>query len=503
MKVYNSISRAKEEFRPRQEGKVSMYVCGPTVYNHIHIGNARTFMSFDVIRRYLVWRGYDVTFIQNVTDVDDKIINRANEEGRSAGEVAEEYTNAFIAIMRKANVMDPTVRPKATETIDDMIALIERLIAKGHAYEIEGDVYFSVRSFPSYGKLSGRDIDDMRSGARVDIDERKQDPLDFALWKAAKPGEPSWVSPWGLGRPGWHIECSSMAQRELGLPFDIHGGGSDLTFPHHENEIAQSEADAGVAFANYWMHGGMLQINSEKMSKSLNNFLLLKDVLAIYSAPVLRLLMLQTHYRSPLDFSEDRMQEAQSSFDRITTFIRNVQWAAAEQTKSTQDAPARDSSLADSSELSQAIETARVKFVAEMDDDFNTAGALGALFELIKVGNGFLAQIDQTSDAAILDALLNAASTIVELLGALGVVVTTDDELPSEVVDLAKAMGCYAGGEPQEAVDALLVLRAQARQNKEWAVADGVRDGFAAIGLIIEDTAQGARVSKRPVSERD
>ena len=285
IRIYDTQARAKRDFVPAREGKVGMYVCGPTVYNYIHIGNARTFISFDTVRRYLEWSGYDVTFVQNVTDVDDKIITKANEEGRSAAEVAAEYTEAFIADMRAAGVKDPDIRPKATEEIDEMIKLVETLIEKGHAYEVEGDVYFSVRSFPEYGKLSNRNIDEMEGGHRElradgkGLEDRKRDPLDFAVWKAAKPGEPSWESPWGQGRPGWHIECSAMSRKYLGMPLDIHGGGADLAFPHHENEIAQSEAACGCTFSNYWMHGGMLQINSEKMSKSLGNFLLLRDVL--------------------------------------------------------------------------------------------------------------------------------------------------------------------------------------------------------------------------------
>jgi len=274
IRVYNTLSRSKEEFEPREPGKVAMYVCGPTVYNHIHIGNARTFLSFDVIRRYLEFRGFDVTFVQNITDVDDKIINKANEEGRSAAEVAEEYTNAFLAAMDALGVKRPTVQPKATETIGEMLVMVQRLIDRGYAYEVEGDVYFSVRKFDGYGKLSGRDIDEMNSGSRVDVDERKTDPLDFALWKAAKPGEPHWASPWGEGRPGWHLECSVMSEKELGVTFDMHGGASDLIFPHHENEIAQSEAATGAQFARYWLHGGLLQVNAEKMSKSLGNFML-------------------------------------------------------------------------------------------------------------------------------------------------------------------------------------------------------------------------------------
>ena len=316
IKLYDTKLHKKVDFVPLEDGKVSMYVCGPTVYNYIHIGNARTFISFDVIRRYLMWRGYDVTFVQNVTDVDDKIINKANEEGRSAAEVAAEYTDAFIEDMHAAGVLDPDIRPKATEEIPSMIELVQQLIDGGHAYEAEGDVYFAVRSYEGYGALSGRNIDEMEGGHRElradgqGLEDRKRDPLDFALWKAAKPGEPAWESPWGMGRPGWHIECSAMSRKYLGLPFDIHGGGGDLIFPHHENERAQSEAACGCTFAEHWMHTGMLRINSEKMSKSLGNFKLLRDVLQTTEPAVLRFLMLQTHYRSPLDFSDERLEEA-------------------------------------------------------------------------------------------------------------------------------------------------------------------------------------------------
>ncbi|WP_417755296.1 cysteine--tRNA ligase, partial [Senegalimassilia anaerobia] len=312
LKIYDTKLREKVPFESLEHGKIGMYVCGPTVYNYIHIGNARTFVSFDVIRRYLSWRGFDVKFVSNITDVDDKIIKKANEEGRSAAEVAAEYSQAFLDDMHAMNVQDPDVRPRATEEIPEMIQLIQELIDGGHAYEVEGDVYFSVRSYADYGALSGRNIDEMEGGHRElradgqGLEDRKRDHLDFALWKAAKPGEPSWESPWGQGRPGWHIECSAMSRKYLGLPFDIHGGGADLVFPHHENERAQSEAACGCTFANHWMHSGMLQINHEKMSKSLGNFLLLRDILKTTSPDVLRFLMLQTHYRSPLDFSDER-----------------------------------------------------------------------------------------------------------------------------------------------------------------------------------------------------
>ncbi len=490
MRVYNTLSRSKEEFVPREPGKVAMYVCGPTVYNHIHIGNARTFLSFDTMRRYLTWKGFEVTFVQNVTDVDDKIINRANEEGRPASEVAEEYTAAFIDAMRRLGVQDPTVRPLATKTIPQMIDLIERLIATGHAYVVEGDVYFSVRSFPDYGKLSGRDIDEMHSGARVEVDERKADPLDFALWKSAKPGEPHWPSPWGEGRPGWHIECSAMSEEELGLPFDIHGGGADLTFPHHENELAQSEAATGKPFVTYWLHGGMLQVNAEKMSKSLGNFLLLKDVLERYPAPVIRLLMLQTHYRSPLDFSDARLDETTHAYVRLENLVRNLRWAETLVAQGT-GAPAEACSG-----LNLQVTMARDKFAAEMDDDFNTAGALAAVFELAKAANVFLSefQVDLCADDKA--ALEAAAHTVVELLAVLGVEIAEEEEraYPAEVVDLARDVAGYQGSDAEQAVAALLAARADARAAKDWSRADAVRDGLNALGLKIEDTPQGARV---------
>ncbi len=490
MRMYNTVSRSKEEFVPREPGKVSMYVCGPTVYNHIHIGNARTFLSFDVIRRYLSYLGYKVKFVQNITDVDDKIIRRANEEGRSAAEVAAEYSASFIAAMHALGVQDPDVRPLATEEIPSMIRLIERLIEGGHAYPVEGDVYFSVRSFPEYGKLSGRNIEDMLAGTRIEVDERKRDSLDFALWKAAKPGEPSWPSPWGAGRPGWHTECSAMSEDYLSLPLDIHGGGSDLAFPHHENEIAQSEAATGKRFANYWLHGGMLQVNSEKMSKSLGNFLLLKDVLERWDPAVVRLLMLQTHYRSPLDFSDSRLDEAVISFERITTSLRNLSWAAS------QEPASEGTSESERSAFSRSIEETRRQFLSEMDDDFNTAGALGAVFSLVSTANTYLS--DNQANLAKEDQalLLRARDLIAELLGVLGIETTeaTEGEWPSEVIGLANEVAGYEGQDATEAVDALLEARAEARSAKQWAVADAVRDGLSALGFTIEDTASGARV---------
>ncbi|PKQ15896.1 MAG: cysteine--tRNA ligase [Actinobacteria bacterium HGW-Actinobacteria-7] len=490
MRVYNTLTRSKEEFVTREPGKVAMYVCGPTVYNHIHIGNARTFLSFDTIRKYLEWKGFEVRFVQNVTDVDDKIIKRANEEGRSAAEVASEYTVAFIEAMHRLGVVDPTVRPLCTETIPQMIDMIQRLIAGGHAYEIDGDVYFSVRSFPGYGKLSGRDIDEMRTGTRIEVDERKADPLDFALWKSAKPGEPHWPSPWGEGRPGWHIECSVMSEAELGVAFDIHGGGADLTFPHHENELAQSEAATGHPFVKYWLHGGMLQVNEEKMSKSLGNFLLLKDVLDRYEASVVRLLMLQTHYRSPLDFSDSRLDETIHAYERLENLVRNLRWARTLTAKG-EGAPAEVCSG-----LKVHVDTARQKFEAEMDDDFNTAGALAAVFELAKAANVFLSeyQVDLCEDDK--SAIGEAETTAIELLGVLGIDIpeAVESAYPVEVVELAATLSGYAGDDAEAAIKALLAARAAARTEKNWALADAVRDGLMGLNFTMEDTPQGARV---------
>jgi cysteinyl-tRNA synthetase len=514
LRLYNTMARSKQDFVPREEGKVSMYVCGPTVYNHIHIGNARTFLSFDLIRRYLKHRGYDVRFVQNITDVDDKIIREAKKEGVSAAEVAAVFTASFFEAMAALDIEPPDAQPRATDTIPQMIDMVERLVERGHAYPIDGDVYFSVRSFPSYGKLSGRDIDELESGSRVDIDERKQDPLDFALWKSAKPGEPSWPSPWGEGRPGWHLECSVMSEMELGVPFDIHGGATDLIFPHHENERAQSEAATGREFVRYWMHGGLLQVNAEKMSKSLGNFLLLKDVLESYPAPVVRLLMLQTHYRSPLDFSTGRLDEARTAYERLENMIRSVRWV--------RSAPASGVGAPHEARagIAAAVTEARSRFDAEMDDDFNSAGALGALFELARVTNGFVAGNGSVLGQADFDVLGDVEDTVVDLLGVLGVTiaadasagvpathershtldaVTAEDPSRPKVIEMASRVAGYAGGDYSEAVQVLLDARESARRERTWALADQIRDGLAALGLRIEDTASGPRLVRSQV----
>ncbi|MCL2438256.1 MAG: cysteine--tRNA ligase [Coriobacteriia bacterium] len=488
MKIYNTLTRQKELFEPKVAGKVNMYVCGPTVYNYIHVGNARTFLSFDVIRRYLEWRGYDVSFIQNITDIDDKIIARAAEEGRSFEEVAQFYTDAFIADMRSVGVEDPTVRPKATESIPQMIELIEDLIKGDNAYATEeGDVYFAVRSFPDYGKLSGRDVDELMHGTRKEVDDQKRDPLDFALWKAAKPGEPFWDSPWGKGRPGWHIECSAMSDTELGIPFDIHGGGVDLVFPHHENEIAQTEAATGKEMAHYWMHSGMLQTSGEKMSKSLGNFMLLHDLLKEYEPNVVRLLMLQTHYRSPLDFSDERLKEATTSLGRIQTLVDRAAFVLEKTNELKAKKRRLDSQMfpsTASTELQSMYREAVAAYQREMDDDFNTAGAVGQLFELVRGMNTFLDVAVATEDSVLdedeLVALQAAYDNLIELFGVLGVVLTPSAQ---EAVN------------PQ--AEALLEERTEARAKKDWARADEIRDELAALGYEIKDTAQGPQLVKK------
>lgn len=487
MLVYNSQTHKKQELKPIVPGKIRMYVCGPTVYDQIHVGNGRTFLAFDVIRRYLTYKGYQVTFAQNLTDVDDKIINRANEQGRTPEEVAAEFSDAFIEQMHRLNVLDPDIRPRATREIPAMIEMIQGLIEQGHAYAPgNGDVYFSVRSDPGYGCVSGRKVDELKVGARIEANDEKRDPLDFALWKAAKPGEPMWDSPWGKGRPGWHTECSAMVHRYLGTPIDIHGGGQDLQFPHHENEYAQACCCWHEPLANVWMHTGMLLINGEKMSKSLGNFFTLKEVLDKYPADAVRLLMLQTHYRSPLDFSFDRLDGAVGTLERIRGTVANLRWAAE---SAPQDGELNDADRA----LGAEIDKATAEFTRQMDDDFNTAGALAAIFGLVTAANTYLADAGEDTSTAV---ALRASDALVELLGVLGVesVRPAETALPHELVDLASKEAGYAGDDPEVAADVLVAARAEARTAKNWAVADAIRDGIAALGLVVEDTAAGTRI---------
>ena len=487
MLIYNSATHAKEEFQPIEAGKVRMYVCGPTVYDNIHIGNARTFISFDVIRRWLIASGYEVTFAQNLTDVDDKIINRANEQGRTAAEVAEEFSKKFIDVMHRANVLDPDVRPRATKEIGPMIGMIKSLIEQGHAYAADnGDVYFSVRSDPSYGEVSGRKIDDLMVGARIEENEDKRDPLDFALWKAAKPGEPSWPSPWGEGRPGWHTECAAMVHRYLGVPIDIHGGGSDLAFPHHENECAQATCAWHEGFANTWMHTGMLLVDGEKMSKSLGNFFTLEEVLDKHSAAALRLLMLQTHYRSPLDFSWERLEGAENSLARIAGTVRNLTWAA----DHADGEP--DAELA--AGLTVAMERAAAEYEACMNDDFNTAGAVAAYFQLVTEANTYL---DQAAGAVDPEAARVCGAVIAGALAQLGVELPQQEEpLPVGLLGVAAGLVGYTGDDVDEAAERILAARAEARAAKNWELADAIRDQLRDMGLVIEDTAAGSRLKR-------
>ena len=491
IRIFDSKTRSKKELVPVEEGKVRMYVCGPTVYDNIHIGNARTFISFDVIRRWLVASGYEVTFVQNLTDVDDKIINRANEQGRSAAEVAEEYSARFIDVMHRADVLDPDIRPRATQEVGPMIGMIKSLIEQGHAYAADnGDVYFSVRSDPDYGEVSGRNVDDLMVGARIEENEDKRDPLDFALWKAAKPGEPSWPSPWGQGRPGWHTECAAMVHRYLGCPIDIHGGGSDLAFPHHENESAQASCCWHQGFANTWMHTGMLLVDGEKMSKSLGNFYTLEEVLDKFSASALRLLMLQTHYRSPLDFSFERLEGAQNSLARIATCVENLRWAADHPNPDGDEFP----SVAGAA-FGEEVSAAEVGFEAAMDDDFNTAEALAALFNLVTEANLYLGSTEGTVVPVI---ARDGAQVIVDLFGVLGIKVPVKEvvDLPQELVGMAQRLTGFEGDDVQDAAQAVLDARAQARAEKDWDRADAIRDEVGALGLVIEDTATGTRLKR-------
>ena len=482
LKVYNTLTGRKEAFTPLMPGKVGMYVCGVTVYDYCHIGHARSAMVFDVIRNYLQYKGYAVTLVKNLTDVDDKIIKRALAEGISAQAVAEKYTAAHNEDMKNLGIRPADVEPKATGHIADMLRIITRLVAQGHAYPVDGDVYYVVRNFPGYGKLSGKNIEELQSGARVEVDARKHDPLDFALWKASKPGEPAWDSPWGPGRPGWHIECSAMASRYLGESFDIHGGGQDLIFPHHENEIAQSEAYTGKPFAEYWLHNGMVRLNQEKMSKSLGNFFTIRDALAKFSPETIRFLLLSTHYRSPLDYSEDRLKEAEAAMKHFAnTFadVKNLQklfpletFAPPSPTLSREDQfPAR------LYELQQ-------KFEAAMDDDFNTAAAIGILFDLLKVINAAIksaaAEKFAPQSLPLLQALTDAVATVKTLGAVLGFTFAETASVPAAEHALVEQL-----------VGLLLELRKEARAEKNWQAADRVRNGLAQIGIRIQDLPGG------------
>lgn len=504
--IYNTMSREKEEMVPRDEGKVSMYVCGPTVYNFIHLGNARTFLNFDMVRRYLEFSGHEVTFVQNITDVDDKIINRAAEEGTTADDVAARYRVAFEEDMASLNVEVPDIAPRATEHIDDMIEVIQTLLLKGYAYVSRGDVYFDVSSYEGYAKLSGRELAEQQVTVQTAAEAgRKDDPWDFALWKAAKPGEPSWDSPWGAGRPGWHIECSTMSMKYLGAGFDIHGGGMDLVFPHHDNEIAQAEAAAGARFVRYWMHSGMLNIDQEKMSKSLGNIKSLREVLAGHDADTVRMLMLGTHYRSPLSFSDDSLDESRASLERIRNCLFNLDDLASRIAEGVEgSAPGKREAA-----LAESLAEADREFRRHMDDDFNSAAALGIIFGAVRDINGYVDAVSSLgkAPAGARDALAGARGFLLEHCGALGLFqgggYTGPGKPSAEGPDaaglaalLSEAGAGEGAGEERTAaqlVELLLEERQAARAGKDFARADLIREGLAALGVKVEDVRDGYR----------
>ena len=463
MKIYNSQTRRKEEFVPIEPGKVRIYSCGPTVYNYFHIGNARPFIMFDLLRRYLEYRGYEVKFVQNFTDIDDKMIKRANEEGTTVEELGDRFIAEYFKDADALGIHRATVHPRATRHIGDIIGLIKRLEKNGLAYNVNGDVYFDTEAFPGYGKLSGQNLEDLEAGARIDVDDAKRHPMDFALWKAQKPGEPAWPSPWGMGRPGWHIECSAMSMKYLGETIDIHCGGKDLLFPHHENEIAQSEGATGKPFVHYWMHNGHINVDNQKMSKSLGNFFTVRDISKEFDLEAVRMFMISAHYRSPVNFSKEMIEQSKAALDRLYTARDN--W-----TFLLDHAPERELNEAEQALIAKGRE-AVAKFDEAMDDDLNTADAIGAIFELVKEGN--LAITADTARAAIKSTL----STLKEMTDVLGILTRENDAIPDEI-------------------KALVEQRKQARAEKNWAESDRLRDEITARGFVLEDTPKGAKVRR-------
>ena len=475
--VFNTMTREKSVFQPVKEGEVSIYVCGVTPYNHPHIGNARPFVTWDTIRRYLSHVGYKVTYIQNFTDVDDKIINTSNGEGVAWNVISDRYIDAYYDVMDALHVRRADVYPRVSTHMEEIIAMISTLIDNGYAYAVDGDVYYRVEKFEHYGKLSGRTLDDMEAGARVDVDDRKENPMDFALWKAAKPGEPFWESPWGQGRPGWHIECSAMSQKYLGEEFDFHGGGSDLIFPHHENEIAQSEGCSEHHPAvRYWVHNGFITINQEKMSKSLNNFFLVKDILEQYSADALRFFLLSTHYRSPLDFSDERLDEATKAIERFQTVINNLLYL--------ESRPAGNCE-AEAADLLTNARNYLEEFEAAMSDDFNTALATAPIYGLAKEINIYYHSV-QSCDGTVCHSTIGEVKEIFKLM--LDILGLLEDGWKGQESSTE---------EYNQLMEVILNIRQCARDQKQWGIADSIRDELANIGILIEDSPQGARWKKR------
>ena len=455
MRIFNTLTREKDEFKPITEGEVKIYACGPTVYNYIHIGNARPLCVFDVLRRYFEWRGYKVSFVQNFTDIDDKLIKRANEESSTVPEIAERYIKEFWTDADGLNVKHATVNPRATENIEQIQSIISALVEKGYAYQSGGDVYYRAKKFSGYGKLSHQPLEDLEAGARIDVTEVKEDPMDFCLWKGAKPGEPYWDSPWGKGRPGWHIECSAMACRYLGKTIDIHCGGLDLIFPHHENEIAQSEAANGCEFAHYWMHNGFINVDNHKMSKSLGNFFTVRDVAEKYGYEPIRYMMVSCQYRSPINYSYEVIEQAKNSLERLYTCRDNIDFAL--------------KNAVDGGEAPEFIEKRKQEFIAAMDDDLNTADALAAIFMLVRDINTLIAE---GAGKAALEA---CADMFDQLTGVLGLVYNRKTEaLDSDI-------------------EALIEQRTAARKAKDFKTADEIRDKLKAMGIVLEDTPQGVK----------
>ena len=461
MKVYNTLTRTKEEFVPLEEGKVKMYVCGPTVYNYIHLGNARPFIIFDTLRRYLEYRGYDVTYVQNFTDVDDKIINRSHEEGISPEEVAAKYIKEYFVDCDGLGIKRATVHPQVTDNIQQIIEFIKELEDKGYAYAVNGDVYFDTNKFEGYGKLSGQKQEDLEAGARIEVNDQKRHPMDFVLWKAKKEGEPGWDSPWGEGRPGWHIECSVMSKRYLGETIDIHAGGQDLTFPHHENEIAQSEARSGKTFSKYWMHNGYININDEKMSKSKGNFFTVRDISKLYDLEIVRFFMLSAHYRNPVNFSDEMLNQAKAGLERLYNTKEKLEFTLSNLVES----PLTEKEV----ELVKELDDFRQKFIDAMDDDVNTADAVSVIFELAKLINS---NVDENSSLEFAKKCLDEFN---ELTGVLNIVNKKKDT----VLD--------------KDIEELIQKRTDAKKNKEFQLADDIRQQLLDMGIVLEDTRQGVK----------
>ena len=461
MKLYNTLTRKKEEFIPIEDGKVSMYTCGPTVYDYIHVGNARPMVVFDTLRRFFKYKGYEVKYIVNFTDIDDKVIDKANEENTSYKEIADRYIEAFMEDAEGLNIYEEeTIHPRATEFIKPMVDFIQGLIDKKAAYNVDGNVYFNIDSAENYGKLSKKNIDELISGSRVEVSGEKKNPIDFALWKKAKEGEPSWDSPWGLGRPGWHIECSVMARALLGDTIDIHAGGEDLQFPHHENEIAQSETLTEKTFANYWMHNGMLNIENKKMSKSLGNFFTVKDIAEKYDLETLRFFLLSAHYRTPMNFSREIMEQTKSGLDRLYNGKKNLEYLLGK---------SEDRELLDEEKTElDKIENFKLDFIRGMEDDLNTADAIAAIFELVRYSNG---NIDENTPKSIIE---RAYNNLIELSNVLGILNKQDEILEEEIIQLIEK-------------------RTQARKDKDFKLSDDIRDSLLEKGIILEDTQEGVK----------